>query len=194
MKQSENRSSYFRDVLERFLRHKMAVIGLTIIVVEVLSVLLLPQLLHLNPTRSDFSAGVYAEPSAKHILGTDDISRDLFARVIYGGRTSLYVGVVSALIGLAIGAPLGLIAGYYGKLVGTIIMRQSWSGLASKKSFTCARFFSYWAESKVSGVTLAKYRPSRPSHVPLISSRSAARCTSDDASIHLSRSAIWSAT
>lgn len=125
MKQSENRSSYFRDVLERFLRHKMAVIGLTIIVVEVLSVLLLPQLLHLNPTRSDFSAGVYAEPSTKHILGTDDISRDLFARVIYGGRTSLYVGVVSALIGLAIGAPLGLIAGYYGKLVGTIIMRTA---------------------------------------------------------------------
>ncbi len=125
MKREDKRSSYFRDVLSRFLRHKMAVIGLVLIILEVLCVLLLPQIMHLNPTRSDFSAGTYAAPSAKHLLGTDDVSRDLFARVVYGGRTSLYVGVVSAIFSLAIGAPLGLLAGYYGKATGTLIMRMA---------------------------------------------------------------------
>lgn len=125
MKREKTRSSYFQDVLNRFIRHKMAVIGLVLIIMEVLCVLLLPQIMNLNPTRSDFSAGAYAAPSAKHLLGTDDISRDLFARVVYGGRTSLYVGVFSAVISLVLGAPLGLLAGYYGKTTGTVIMRMA---------------------------------------------------------------------
>lgn len=124
MKKRKNKNySYWQDVLSRFLRHKMAVFGLAVIILELLCVLALPSLLHLNPNRSDFRAGAYADPSAAHWLGTDDVCRDLFARVLYGGRTSLYVGVLSALISIVIGAPLGLLAGYYGKAVEMVVMR-----------------------------------------------------------------------
>ena len=123
MKATGKSNSYWKDVLGRFVRHKLAVIGLVIIVLEVLAVLILPSVLQIDPNRSDFIAGIYAKPSASHILGTDDVGRDLFARVLSGGSTSLYVGVVSALISVCIGAPLGLLAGYYGKGVEMVIMR-----------------------------------------------------------------------
>ena len=62
-------------------------------------------------------------PSAEHLLGCDDVGRDLFARLIFGGRVSLMVGICSALISLAIGVPLGLFAGYFRGAVETVIMR-----------------------------------------------------------------------
>lgn len=116
-------NAYWKDVLARFVRHKLAVIGLIVILLEVFAVTALPAILQIDPNRSDFIAGIYAAPSAGHILGTDDVGRDLFSRVLHGGRTSLYVGVASALISLIIGAPLGLLAGYYGKAVEMTIMR-----------------------------------------------------------------------
>ena len=123
MKATGKSNSYWKDVLGRFVRHKLAVIGLVIIVLEVLAVLILPSVSRSTPTVRTLSPAIYAKPSASHILGTDDVGRDLFARVLSGGRTSLYVGVVSALISVCIGAPLGLLAGYYGKGVEMVIMR-----------------------------------------------------------------------
>lgn len=112
-----------RAVLKKFLHNPRAVIGLVIILIDILMVVLLPILMHTDPTNSDLTSGMYASPSAKHLLGTDIIGRDLFARFLSGGRVSLLVGLLSPLISLAIGLPLGLIAGFYRGKAETVIMR-----------------------------------------------------------------------
>ena len=116
------KATYFRNVLERFSAHKLAVAGLIILFTEIILVLILPPLLNLDPYTSDPIA-FGAAPSAEHVLGTDDVGRDLLARLVYGGRVSLMVGLLSTLISLCLGVPLGLIAGFYRKLPEIIIMR-----------------------------------------------------------------------
>ena len=113
-----------QDVFRRFKAHKLAMVGLCVIILEVLLVFLLPMIFDLDPYSSDINA-FGAVPSAEHILGTDDIGRDIFARLIYGGQVSLFVGLVSTLISVAIGVPLGVIAGYYGGIFETIVMRSA---------------------------------------------------------------------
>ena len=116
------KDSYSRDVLKKFSQHKLAMLGLTIIAVEVLLVILLPMVMELDPYTSDV-LNFSAAPGPGHILGTDDTGRDLFARLVYGGRVSLMVGLLSAIISLMIGVPLGLVAGYYKGIWETVIMR-----------------------------------------------------------------------
>lgn len=118
-------NSYLMDVVRRFRKHKLAMISLFVLVVEVLAVIFLPILLHLDPYTTDYNTYFGAPPSPEHWLGTDDIGRDSFARFLYGGRVSLQVGILSALISLAVGVPLGLMAGYYRGWVEVIIMRMA---------------------------------------------------------------------
>ena len=115
------RSSYFKDVVGRFKTHKLAMAGMCILILEILLLLILPVIMDLKPY--EIYSGFGAFPSKEHILGTDNTGRDLFARLIYGGRTSLYVGFVSTLISFAIGVPLGMLTGYYKGLVEMVIMR-----------------------------------------------------------------------
>lgn len=100
----------------------MAVLGLIVWAAEIIMVIFLPVILRLDPYTSD-PLSFYGAPSAAHLLGTDAIGRDLFARLVYGGRTSLTVGILSVLISMAVGVPLGLIAGYYRGAVEAVIMR-----------------------------------------------------------------------
>lgn len=109
----------------KFFQNKRSIAGLAIISLLALSVILLPWILKLDPNTTDASAGFYAEPSAAHILGTDGVARDLFARLLYGGRVSLFVGVTAAAISLCIGVPLGLIAGYFRGIWETFILRSA---------------------------------------------------------------------
>lgn len=107
--------------LRRFLRDWAAIVGLALIVVIVLAAVLAPWL-----TPYDFrtSAGLpFEPPSAEFWLGTDEIGRDIFTRILYGARISLSVGIVSSLIALLGGVPLGLVSGYFGGRVDTVIMR-----------------------------------------------------------------------
>ena len=99
-------------VWSRFCRDRRAVAGLCILTAEILCVLLLPPLLGLEPNVTDRAAGFWAAPSAQHWLGTDDVGRDVLARLICGGRISLLVGFAAAGISVAVGVPLGLLAGY----------------------------------------------------------------------------------
>lgn len=122
MKERTKRSSYFRDVTKRFFHHKLAVLGLMVLLVEVAAVTLLPPLMKLNPYSIDVMA-FGGQPSATHWLGTDDVGRDLFARLVYGGRISLTVGIFSALIGLIVGMPLGLLAGFFRGKFEMVVMR-----------------------------------------------------------------------
>ena len=116
--------SYLRDVLERFCHHKAALVSIFILLIIVLTVWILPLVMDLDPYTTD-SGAVFAKPGGEHILGTDEIGRDLFSRLIYGGRTSLIVGVLSMLISVVIGVPLGIVAGYYKGWVEVLILRMA---------------------------------------------------------------------
>ncbi|NCB63399.1 MAG: ABC transporter permease [Clostridia bacterium] len=100
------------DVWSSLRRDRRAMAGLIFLVAETLAVLLLPVLLGLEANITDRAAGFWAAPGPAHWLGTDDVGRDVFARLLYGGRVSLLVGFASAALSVALGVPLGLVAGY----------------------------------------------------------------------------------
>lgn len=121
---TDKKHSFLRDVAERFVRHRLAAVSALVLIVEILLLILLPLVLKLNPNSTDYTV-FEAGPSAVHILGTDDVGRDVFARLIYGGQVSLAVGFGATIISVLIGLPLGLIAGYYKGTAEIIIMRVS---------------------------------------------------------------------
>ena len=88
MAKENNRSSYFGDVVKKFLAHRLAMMGTIVLILEVLAVVFLPSIMKLDPYSMDYMAFGGA-PSAEHLLGCDDVGRDLFARLIFGGRVSL---------------------------------------------------------------------------------------------------------
>jgi peptide/nickel transport system permease protein len=100
----------------------MAMIGLVLFVLELLIFFVGPVILKTDPNAIG-SDGFNAAPSAKHWLGTDTLGRDCFARLLYGGRTSLIIGICSMIIGVLLGSVLGLLAGYYRGACEAIIMR-----------------------------------------------------------------------
>jgi len=106
----------------RFRRHRMALAGLGVLAIIVGAVILAPLLTSYDPTALDPDHSL-APPSRAHLLGTDDLGRDEFARVLYGGRVSLLVGTTAMLLGTAIGVTLGSVAGYLGGWTDTAVMR-----------------------------------------------------------------------
>ncbi len=112
------------EFMKKFVHHKPATVSLVILVIEILAVIFLPFILHLDPYTSDPLA-FNAAPSASHILGTDDVGRDIFARLLYGGRNSLAIGLLSTVVSILIGLPLGVLAGYFRGAWETIIMRAA---------------------------------------------------------------------
>ena len=110
---------------DKFRHNKRAMFGVVVVLIVALAVLILPLVMNLDPLTAGAEAGFSTPPSAQHILGTDDVGRDLFARLLYGGRISLLVGIASTCVSVLIGVPLGLIAGYYRGIWETIIMRAA---------------------------------------------------------------------
>src|SRR3954453_7840445 len=105
-----------RRVLRRLLRAPLALAGLVVLVVAVLVALLAPVLAPYPPSQTSFSATFLPPGAAGHLLGTDSLGRDILSRILYGTRASLVVGVLSVVLALVVGVPLGLLAGYFGKL------------------------------------------------------------------------------
>jgi ABC-type dipeptide/oligopeptide/nickel transport system permease subunit len=97
----------------RFRHHPPAMIGLAIITAFVALAVLAPVISPYDPNAQNLRDAIEG-PSASHWLGTDQLGRDIATRLMYGGRISLLIGVVAVLIGLVVGVPLGMIAGYYG--------------------------------------------------------------------------------
>ena len=96
--------------------------GLVVVVVLGVAALLAPILARHDPTAIDLT-GALLPPSGSHWLGTDVQGRDVWARLVFGARVSLAVGVASQIIALALGVVLGLVAGYYGRWVDELVMR-----------------------------------------------------------------------
>lgn len=103
-------------------RARVGVVALAIIAAVVLIALFAPVVAPYDPLEQDYNA-LLAKPSAAHWMGTDQVGRDLLSRVIYGTRVSLLVGLISVGIAIAVGMPLGLIAGYRRGAVDEVVMR-----------------------------------------------------------------------
>ena len=101
--------------------HKMASFGAGIVVLMVLSALLAPWLAPHDPLEQDVLLRL-ASPSADFPLGNDSFGRDILARILWGGRVSLYVSTLSVLIAIFVGGALGILAGYIGGLFGRVLM------------------------------------------------------------------------
>ena len=111
-----------RRALRRLVRRTGAMIGLAVIVLFVALALLAPLVAPYDPAAQSW-ASVRKPPSALHLLGTDDLGRDVLARIIFGARASLLAGVISVAIALAIGVPFGLLAGYVGGYIDALVSR-----------------------------------------------------------------------
>ena len=116
------RVSEFRRVTRTMFRRRVVVGGTIIILMLVVAALFAPLIAPFDPYEQDLNSRL-AKPSKSHLLGTDELGRDLLTRIIYGARISLLVGVVAVTIAGVIGMTLGLIAGYFGAWTNTIIMR-----------------------------------------------------------------------
>lgn len=111
-----------RKTWRRFRRHTLAMIALVMFAIIAMGALFAPLLLSADPNTVN-TAQTARPPGAGHLLGTDELGRDLFARLLFGGRVSLSVGVVAVSIFLVIGVVLGGISGFYGGTVDTVIQR-----------------------------------------------------------------------
>lgn len=116
--------SPWRDLLKRLFRNRLAVIGLFLVFFFVVIAIVAPWI-----TAYEYDAtSLVAEdklqpPSAEHLFGTDDLGRDLFTRIVYGTRISLWIGVVAVSGSIVVGSILGILAGYYGRWVDMVISR-----------------------------------------------------------------------
>lgn len=106
----------------RVRRNPSAAAGLLIVALLVLAAILAPVLTPYDPTHQDLRS-VLKAPSVAHPLGTDNLGRDLLARILFGTRLTLFIGSFSVVVGLAIGVPLGIISGFYGGATDMIIQR-----------------------------------------------------------------------
>ncbi|MGD9406349.1 MAG: ABC transporter permease, partial [Anaerolineae bacterium] len=111
----------FSMVWKRFRRHPGAIAGLIVLSIIILGVIFAP-LSPYDPETSDIRSR-FQPPSLQHPFGTDALGRDLFTRCLYGGRISLMVGFLVVLITLAVGIPVGAVAGFMGGWIDNVLMR-----------------------------------------------------------------------
>lgn len=112
----------------RFLRHKLAVLSLAILVTLILCALFASVIApyELNPSlTSETLLGARKGPTMKHWFGTDELGRDQLTRILYAGRISLTIGLTVALASTIIGTTVGAIAGFYGRWLDTVLMRMT---------------------------------------------------------------------
>lgn len=110
------------QVLRRFIKNRATIVGSLILAFFFVAAIVGPSLCVYDPNKVDLS-NVYRPPSAKHILGTDNLGRDTFTRLVVGARISLLVSFAGTIAGSAVGVALGVLAGYFGKTTDSIISR-----------------------------------------------------------------------
>jgi len=118
----KDKPSWWRTQWRFWIRNRIALIGLVIVLLVVLTAVFAPLIAPYDPYERDIRNRI-AAPTAAHILGTDELGRDTFSRIVYGARISLMVGLVSVGIATLVGAPLGMIAGYSQGRFDSLIMR-----------------------------------------------------------------------
>ncbi len=110
------------ETLKRLRRNPSAVAGVVILLVLVLAAIFAPLLTPYDPARQSLG-DVLQHPSRTHLLGTDQLGRDLLARILYGGRLTLFIGAFAVAVGIVVGVPLGIVSGFYRGATDMIIQR-----------------------------------------------------------------------
>ncbi len=124
--QLEAPSGLWRDAWQRLKRNPGALVGFALVALFVLIALFAPLIAPEDPTTGDLSrleGSCCPGPSFDHPFGIDQQGRDQFSRVVYGARYSLLIGIVAVAVGLSIGLLLGAVAGYFGRVIDSVIMR-----------------------------------------------------------------------
>jgi peptide/nickel transport system permease protein len=111
-----------RLLRKRFFRRPMAVAGLLVVLAFTLAAVFAPFIAPYKPSATDFNA-LLAHPSSKHLLGTDELGRDVLSRAIWGARASMQAGFFATILAMVIAVPIGMVAGYYRGWVDTVIAR-----------------------------------------------------------------------
>src|SRR4030066_2344060 len=117
-----SRTSLYKDAWKRLRKNKLAMLGLSIVILLILIAIFAPLISPYDPIariKEDSSLS----PSSVHLFGTDLLGRDIFSRVIYGSRISIEVGIIAVGISVIIGLFLGALSGYFGNIPDTVIMR-----------------------------------------------------------------------
>ena len=110
------------DAWRRFRRHKLAMAGAVVLLIFIVATLIGPLIYRVNRDSMDILNSMTGS-TALHPMGTDDLGRDLLARVLFGGRVSLAVGMVAMLILIAVGTLIGSVAGFFGGVTDQVLMR-----------------------------------------------------------------------
>lgn len=114
----------FRHFLGLFIDSSFGLLGIYIVLFFITLALFASSLAPYNPNKSDLEAR-YQEPTVLHPLGTDRVGRDILSQIIYGSQASLVIGLTAAFISVVIGSLFGLLAGYYGGWIDTLLMRTT---------------------------------------------------------------------
>ena len=117
-----SRNRGFRYLLRRYARNRLALVGLWVVLLVIGLAIFAPWVSPYSPIKPDFF-NILKAPDRAHLMGTDDLGRDVMSRVIFGTRTSLLAGVISVGIAVIIGLPVGLISGYYRGRLDDVLMR-----------------------------------------------------------------------
>jgi len=125
-------NSPFVLAMRRFKRHKLAIASFALLILMIVVVIFAPlfeQMMGVDANQVDLF-NQKAPPSAQHLLGTDELGRDVMVRLMYGGRISLFTGLIAALAAASIGTIVGLFAGYFGGRLDALLMRFTDSVIA----------------------------------------------------------------
>lgn len=106
----------------RWFRHPSLVFGIVVCLGVALCCIAAPLLTHYDPNAVN-AAATFSKPSAQHLMGTDSAGRDMWARVLYGGRATMLASLFAVVLGAPVGSALGTVAGYFRGAVGMVIMR-----------------------------------------------------------------------
>jgi peptide/nickel transport system permease protein len=118
----EGAEAPWQRALRQLSQRRMAIAGLAVVLFFVAVAILAPVVAPYDPLATNWAA-VRKPPSLMHLFGTDEIGRDVLARVIWGSRASLLAGLVSVSLAMAVGVPVGLVSGYLGGIVDGTLMR-----------------------------------------------------------------------
>lgn len=116
------KKSQLQEVWGRFKKNRLALFGMVLILLMILMVILSPLIAPYGFDEQNYYE-IFASPSLQHLCGTDNLGRDVFSRLLYGGRVSLTIGIISVGIGLLCGGLMGALAGYYGGKLDNTLMR-----------------------------------------------------------------------